>query len=376
MNISNALDQGKGLFSISVIVSVIYCAISTAGIFGNLLVIYVILKERKMRILPTNIFILNMAMADLVIMLVGVEEIVHHILDKGWLLGSVACKILRYGMTTCLYVSVLTLIAVCIERYIAIIYPIKAHIWCNKKHTLIVLITIWIAAILCGLPTVIFVQAFVPPMSNSKEITNYSIIRCMRVFSMNRKVHYKILLIVQYVEFFLYYFIPILTQIILYTKIYQALFRDIEINHLQISTRNAFRNRAWDKSFREEGKSRFSETELINVNTIYEEYSSVQNRPAKPQSMLHLRRNTSSINTRKQVVKMLIACVSTYFFCYSPIMVPLFYSSIAKSSFHPNQWFHVIIMTLAYSNSAANPILYSIFSQRFRTKFKHALQCW
>ena len=83
---------------------------------GNALVVFVVLTDRKMRQSVTNLLILNLAVADLVIMLLGVPEIVQFMLDKGWLLGPVACKVNRFLLVVCLYVSVLSLVSVCVER--------------------------------------------------------------------------------------------------------------------------------------------------------------------------------------------------------------------------------------------------------------------
>ena len=38
-------------------------------------------------------------------------------------------------------------------------------------------------------------------------------------------------------------------------------------------------------------------------------------------------------------------------------------------------WYSGFIITAAYVNSAANPLLYAIFNQRFRSKFKQLLTC-
>ena len=95
----------------------IYGLILLVGLFGNSLVAYIILSDRKMRANVTNLFILNLALADFWLLVVAVEEIVRDALhQEHWVLGLSACKALRSSMIICLYVSVLTLSAVCIER--------------------------------------------------------------------------------------------------------------------------------------------------------------------------------------------------------------------------------------------------------------------
>lgn len=96
--------------------SILFFIIGVLGIVGNSLVIMVILIDRKMRQSVTNVFIMNLAIADLLIMIFFVPDIIQFILNRGWLIGVGMCKINRYIQVTCLYVSVLSLVSVCIER--------------------------------------------------------------------------------------------------------------------------------------------------------------------------------------------------------------------------------------------------------------------
>jgi thyrotropin-releasing hormone receptor len=89
----------------------------------------------------------------------------------------------------------------------------------------------------------------------------------------------------------------------------------------------------------------------------------------------HREKDSDAIKARKGVVKMLIASVIVYFLSYAPLQVPLFYDLISVKPFKHNWSFLVLILTLGYVNSAANPILYSIFSQNFRRQFHRVLCC-
>ncbi len=96
--------------------SVVFCVIGVVGIVGNTLVILIIVTDRKMRRSVTNLFIMNLAVSDLLIMLFGIPEIALFMLNRGWLLGAVMCKVQRYVLVLSLYSSVITQVSVCIER--------------------------------------------------------------------------------------------------------------------------------------------------------------------------------------------------------------------------------------------------------------------
>ncbi|KAL8570768.1 hypothetical protein ACOMHN_006918 [Nucella lapillus] len=107
-------DHHHTLLTISLL-SLLFFVIVLVGIIGNALVIFVILTDRKMRQSVTNLLILNLAVADLVMMVLGVPEIVQFVLDRGWVIGIVFCRLDRFLLVVCLYVSVMSLVSVCIE---------------------------------------------------------------------------------------------------------------------------------------------------------------------------------------------------------------------------------------------------------------------
>lgn len=99
-----------------VLLSLLFFVIGITGICGNALVVFAVILNRKMRTSMTNLLITNLAMADLVIMILGVPETIQFMMDNGWTLQEVYCKVNRYILVTALYGSVLTLMALCVER--------------------------------------------------------------------------------------------------------------------------------------------------------------------------------------------------------------------------------------------------------------------
>ena len=98
------------------ILSVMFSVIGIIGITGNVLIVYIVLSEKKMRQSVTNLFIMNMAFSDLFIMIFGIPDIVMFMINKGWLLNEAMCKATRYVMVFSLYSSVMTAVGVCVER--------------------------------------------------------------------------------------------------------------------------------------------------------------------------------------------------------------------------------------------------------------------
>jgi len=124
----------KGLNSTSneliIVCSLIFIVIGVIGIGGNMLVILSVMCNKKMRTSMTNLLITNLAVADLVIMLFGIPEVIEFMKDAGWTLNLVTCKVNRYILVSALYGSILTLVALSVERWVHYVnaYTDKQHL--------------------------------------------------------------------------------------------------------------------------------------------------------------------------------------------------------------------------------------------------------
>ncbi|XP_064620179.1 neuropeptide receptor 15-like [Lineus longissimus] len=299
-----------------VVLSVLFIIIGVVGLVGNILVVVAILGDKKMRSSATNLFITNLAFADLMLMVFTIPEILMFLINKGWLLGVPMCKIERFILVFSVYGSVLTLVSVCGERYVAIVHPIKAHIFCSRRRIVWAITVIWPFSWLCALPVPIFNLV-------SRPKPNYPMEFCTIRFPGN---HIQYLIPWKYTESVLYYFIPMFVQIFFYTFICKRLFHGTG--------------------------------ELHRKQLVTDESTGVKKE-----------RTADALKARKSVVKMLIASVIIYFISYSPHQVLLIYNTFAPSPFHQKWIMYVFVTMMTFINSAANPILYCIFSQNFRKKF-------
>ena len=101
-----------GFFLFQTVAEVI---ILVLGTIGNILVILVIAKRRKMRTV-TNYLILNLACADLTVLISNIPfDLIRQFKEK-WVFGRVGCKILIPLQTMGTIASILTLVAISLSR--------------------------------------------------------------------------------------------------------------------------------------------------------------------------------------------------------------------------------------------------------------------
>lgn len=301
--------------------SILFFVIGAVGAIGNFLVIFVIVTDRKMRSSVTNLFIMNLAVSDFIIMLICVPDFIQFMMDKGWQIGLPLCKTFRYIQCASLYASVMTLVSVCVERYIAIIHPVHAHLWCSKRRVIAIIVTIWPIALVFALPQVLYHQIIeVKP----------DFYPCILFLPGGEAQH----LAFKYTEFTFFYLVPMIMQVVLYSIISVKLFASVENLHA-------------------------SSTKKIGA-----EPNTAQRKEI-----------ADAMATRKGVVKMLIVAVTVYFVCFSPHQILLFYNTFSTTPFVATWTYLIFVNIMAYASSAANPLLYSVFSQKFREKFKKTLCC-
>ncbi|ELU04431.1 hypothetical protein CAPTEDRAFT_110011 [Capitella teleta] len=95
---------------------------------------------------PTNMFLLNLTTADLLIILVCMpSSLVEFHAKDVWLLGSFLCKLVPFLENAMSNTSILIILAISFERYQAICRPFEVLYTCSKKRSLKIILCLWIS---------------------------------------------------------------------------------------------------------------------------------------------------------------------------------------------------------------------------------------
>ncbi|XP_061191208.1 somatostatin receptor type 2-like [Saccostrea echinata] len=146
---------------------VIYILIGFCGLFGNALVIYVILISPKMRTL-TNMYLLNLAFSDL-IFLSHIAMVTTTIIIEYWVFGEIMCKIFFTTQAITTFSSVLTLTSLSVDRYIAVCKPDVAYKYRQPLKAVFVIISIWIFSLLLSMPIILYSRRIPHPYMKGKD---------------------------------------------------------------------------------------------------------------------------------------------------------------------------------------------------------------
>ncbi|XP_076863954.1 galanin receptor type 1 [Brachyhypopomus gauderio] len=156
-----------GIGTDNFITLLIFGVIFTLGVLGNSLVITVLARRKPgQQRSTTNIFILNLSIADLSYLLFCIPFQSTVYMLPTWILGEFICKFIHYFFTVSMLVSIFTLSAMSVDRYIAIVHCRKSSSIRVARHALIGVVVIWILSLVMAAP-VAYHQSIVESNDNS-----------------------------------------------------------------------------------------------------------------------------------------------------------------------------------------------------------------
>lgn len=132
---------------------ILYSTIFILGVFGNVLVCYVVFRNKAMQTV-TNLFITNLALSDILLCILAVPFTPLYTFQGRWIFGTMLCHLVPYAQGCSVYISTLTLTSIAIDRFFVIIYPFHPRM--RLTTCILIIVSIWIFSLLVTLPYGIF----------------------------------------------------------------------------------------------------------------------------------------------------------------------------------------------------------------------------
>lgn len=155
---ASANSDGPGMVnstSVIAILIVIYSFIFLLGVVGNSLVVYVVCRKRSMQSV-TNVFIMNLALSDILMCLLAVPFTPISFFLEYWILGKFLCHLVPFSLGVSVYVSTLTSLAIAIDRYFVIVHPFKPRM--RLGVCILLIAVVWVVSISISLPLAIYME--------------------------------------------------------------------------------------------------------------------------------------------------------------------------------------------------------------------------
>ncbi|KAE8593695.1 hypothetical protein XENTR_v10019272 [Xenopus tropicalis] len=189
-----------------------YSILFLLGILGNVLVMVVLLQNRK-RLQSTDIFLLHLALADILLVVTLPFWATQAV--SGWLFGNVLCKTVASIFKINFYACTFLLVCISCDRYLAIVYAVQVY----KKHRTNLVhwscLFVWCLCVGLSVPDMVHFQVAYEPRTNVTE--------CQPVFgSSNFKTWRVSMAFLYHIVGFL---LPLCFMLYCYTHIIHTLFQ-------------------------------------------------------------------------------------------------------------------------------------------------------
>uniref|UniRef100_A0A8D0C2B6 G-protein coupled receptors family 1 profile domain-containing protein n=1 Tax=Salvator merianae TaxID=96440 RepID=A0A8D0C2B6_SALMN len=117
--------------------------IGSIGITGNLLVLYAFFSNKRLRT-PANYFIMNLAVSDFLMSATQAPICFFNSMHKEWVLGDIGCNLYAFCGALFGITSMMTLLAISVDRYCVITKPLQSIKRSSKKRSCLIIVFVWI----------------------------------------------------------------------------------------------------------------------------------------------------------------------------------------------------------------------------------------
>ncbi|XP_055343355.1 tachykinin-like peptides receptor 99D [Paramacrobiotus metropolitanus] len=285
------------------------CAMITiVGAIGNTGVIWICLYYRRMRTI-TNFFIANLAVADLLSCVINVPLSSYFILQQNWIFGQFLCTVVNFIASSTVVASVLTMMCISIDRYIAIVHPMRPRM--GRMTAYVIIGIIWFVSGMFSLPQLMY--------NKIDHIQNTTNMVCFLQWEDETEwaAQKDTLLIYQSFYMVITYFVPLISLTLCYGRVAQELWGSKSIGEATVA-------------------------------------------------------QMEQIKSKRKLVKVLIWVMITFMINWAPYHIWFVVTSINPCIRRLKNMAHVFTSAyvLAMSNSIYNPIIYIILNNKFRQGFR------
>ncbi|XP_067838794.1 proteinase-activated receptor 1-like [Heptranchias perlo] len=165
------------------VIPFVYTFVFTASLPLNFLAFLIFLFKMDLT-KPAVIYMMNLAAADLLFVLLLPAKISYHFSGNDWGFGSFLCRLVTGGFYAYMYCSVLLMMCISVDRFLAVVYPIRSASWRTRGSTVVLCLVAWLAAIGGALPLFLTEQ--------TAYITDLNITTCHDVLPLSTLQNYSV----------------------------------------------------------------------------------------------------------------------------------------------------------------------------------------
>ena len=330
----------------------IYVIIMFAAIFGNILIFIAVGKFQYLRTV-SNTFIVSLASADLLVASVTLPLSIQEAYFEHWYLGEVMCRLWVCGDVFFVTISILHLAVISVDRYRSIKDPLKYSLKRTTRLAYKHIGIAWVLSLFIGVPA--FFLAVFDRGACYLNPTPYFIVPGTMI------------------GFYIPLVIVLMTNKCIYSvaKKHATRVAITGPSRLTMSEHGASVSRRQDTVNTVSVVVPSTTVTATNIPIPSPAAGTSSNDGEQP---TNAQPNKISIARERKAARTVAIVIGVFTVCWLPFFLALFVLSLCVSCNPDN--FHLQDLTwLGYANSAANPVIYTIFNKDFRRAFWKILRC-
>ena len=375
-----------------IIVKTVFVSLFTIlSIVENFCVLFAIIKFKTLRTVP-NYFIASLSLADFLYAIFGSTSIIATTVSKDWVLGGFYCNFIGITNTLFCTTSITTLVAISVNRYIAVSRPFQVIRIYTFRNTIFIIVMIWFVSLLFSAPPLFGWSNFIPG-------SNFCVIDTRQHSS------YTIMLTATH------YISPAILQPICYYKIYQIL-----------KTRHKIFTTDLDRPLKNKSKIHPTPAKELNEFSVRKKQGGVYSKVQKvnPKSVENYTVNDSENANENQcengglrktkvicsnsielpndakrsgitrnrsekidiyrylkheakTTAIMVAVVIAFYVCWTPLAIA---SILYAFDLQPTEFGLVTFaFVITCTNGVINPLIYGVMNKQFRKAYKKIFRC-
>ncbi|XP_060741728.1 proteinase-activated receptor 4 [Tachysurus vachellii] len=162
------------------LVPLLYLVSFVFGFPANLLALWVLLFRTKK--FPSTILLVNLTCCDLLLLLVLPFRIIYHFQGNNWMFGEGSCRLLIALFYGNMYGSVICLMLIAVDRYVALVHPFGAKTLRSHKTSILMSVIVWVVVVVAAVPLLTSRQSY--------DIDDLSITTCHDALPAGEQTNY------------------------------------------------------------------------------------------------------------------------------------------------------------------------------------------
>ncbi|XP_073480012.1 proteinase-activated receptor 1-like [Aquarana catesbeiana] len=125
----------------------------------NIVAIFIFVVKMKVK-KPSIVYMLNLAATDIIFVCILPFRIVYRFSGNNWIIGEGMCRFVMAVLFCNMYCSILLMTSISIDRFIAVVFPVRSLAWRTVNRAWLVCGIIWIISLVSIVPLLIARQTY------------------------------------------------------------------------------------------------------------------------------------------------------------------------------------------------------------------------